>query len=159
MAGPDDDSTATLLDGCYSCELETAADVAPSERVLVTDHWRVAHAFDTSLPGWLVAVPRRHQLSLAEVGPEAAAELGQLLTDVTRALQQVTGCLKTYVILLAEAEGYAHLHFHVVPRMPDQPADERGPRIFARLDVPEDEQVVQPERDRLARELREALDR
>ena len=159
MAGPDDDSTATLLDGCYSCELETAADVAPSERVLVTDHWRVAHAFDTSLPGWLVAVPRRHQLSLAELEPEAAAELGPLLTDLTRALQQVTGCLKTYVILLAEADGFAHLHFHVVPRMPDQPAEERGPRIFARLGAPADEQVQQPERDRLARDIREALDR
>ena len=159
MAGPDDDSTTALVDGCYSCGLESDGDLALSERVLVTEHWRVAHAFNTSLSGWLVAVPRRHQLSLAELGPEAAAELGPLLTDLTRALQQVTGCLKTYVILLAEAEGYAHLHFHVVPRMPDQPADERGPRIFARLDVPQDEQVGQPERDRLARELREALDR
>ena len=114
---------------------------------------------NTSLPGWLVAVPRRHQLSLAELEPEAAAELGPLLTDLTRALQHVTGCLKTYVILLAEAEGFAHLHFHVVPRMPGQPAEERGPRIFARLGAPADEQVQQPERDRLARDIREALDR
>ena len=159
MAGPNDESTATLVGGCYSCDLESAAEVPPSERVLVTDHWRVAHAFNTSLPGWLVAVPRRHQLSLAELEPNAAAELGPLLTDLTRALQQVTGCLKTYVILLAEAEGFAHLHFHVVPRMPDQPADERGPRIFARLGAPDDQQVQQPERDRLARDIREALDR
>jgi diadenosine tetraphosphate (Ap4A) HIT family hydrolase len=159
MAGPDDDSTTALADGCYSCGLETAAEVPPSERVLVTDHWRVGHAFGTSLPGWLVAVPRRHQLSLAELEPDAAAELGPLLADLTRALQQVTGCLKTYVILLAEAEGFAHLHLHVVPRMPDQPAEERGPRIFTRLGVSGDEEVPQPERDRLAGEIREALDR
>ncbi len=136
--------------GCWSCEQEATPDPAPRERVLVTDHWRVAHAFDTSLPGWLVVLPRRHLLSLSELEPAAAAELGPLLTDLTAALEQVTGCVKTYVILLAEAEGFAHLHLHVVPRMPDQPAEERGPRIFARLGRPEAERVPVADMDRLA---------
>ena len=153
------DTTAKPAGGCYSCSLESAADLPPSERVLVTDHWRVTHAFDTSLPGWLVAVPRQHVLSLAELQPGASAELGPLLTDLTRALQRTTGCVKTYVMLLAEAEGYAHVHLHVVPRMPDQPADERGPRIFARLGRPEAERVPPPERNRLAHDIHEALAR
>jgi diadenosine tetraphosphate (Ap4A) HIT family hydrolase len=148
-----------VVDGCYSCELEIAAALEPSERVMVTDYWRVAHAFDTSLPGWLVAVPRRHLLSLDELEPEEATELGPLLTDLTRGLRQVTGCVKTYVMLLAEAEGYEHLHIHVVPRMSDQPAEERGPRIFARLDRPEAERVSQEDRNRLADEIGEALGR
>jgi diadenosine tetraphosphate (Ap4A) HIT family hydrolase len=147
------------VDDCYSCNLERAAESPARERILVTDQWRVAHAFDTSLPGWLVAVPRRHLRSLGELDAAEAAELGPLLTDLTRALQDVTGCVKTYVILLAEAEGFAHLHFHVVPRMPDQPPEERGPRIFARLGCPEGERVPAPERDRLAHDIREALGR
>jgi len=136
--------------GCLSCQQEEQTDLPPRERVVVTAHWRVAHAFDSSLPGWLVVLPRRHLLSLSGLEPAAAAELGPLLAGLTRALEQVTGCVKTYVLLLAEAEGFAHLHLHVVPRMPDQPASERGARVFARLGRPEAERVPAAERDRLA---------
>jgi diadenosine tetraphosphate (Ap4A) HIT family hydrolase len=145
--------------GCYSCDQESVSDRAPREGVVVTDHWRVAHAFNTSLSGWLVLMPRRHVRGLAELGPDETAELGPLLVDLSRALESVTGCVKTYVMLYAEAEGYEHLHFHVVPRMADQSPDERGPRIFARLDRPESEQVPAVARDRLAHDIREALAR
>ena len=128
----------------------TGPDLPLRERVLVTDHWRVAHAFDTSLPGWLVVLPHEHAESLSELSPEAALELGPMLRDLSRALETVTGCRKAYVMFLAEAEGFSHVHLHVVPRMPDQPSDERGPRIFTRLGRPEDEQVPAEERDALA---------
>jgi diadenosine tetraphosphate (Ap4A) HIT family hydrolase len=147
------------VEGCYSCDEDAREDSPPRQRVHLTDHWRVAHAFDTSLPGWLVLLPRRHLRSLAELDALEADELGPLLTALTRALQQVTGCVKTYVILLAEAEGFEHLHFHVVPRMPDQAHEERGPRIFARLGRPESERVPVAEMDRLSDRIREALRR
>jgi diadenosine tetraphosphate (Ap4A) HIT family hydrolase len=145
------------LDGCYSCTVESSGELPPWQRIVVTDHWRVTHAFNSSLPGWLVAAPRRHTLSLAELGPEAAAELGPLLADLSRALERVTGCRKTYSMQFSEAEGYEHLHIHLVPRMPDQPEDERGPRIFARLDRPEAEIVPQADRNRLASQIRQVL--
>jgi diadenosine tetraphosphate (Ap4A) HIT family hydrolase len=53
--------------------------------------------------------------------------LGPLLRSLTAALRTVTGCDKTYVALFAEAEGYAHVHFHVVPRMSNFTDDQRGP--------------------------------
>ncbi len=117
---------------------------------MTTDRWRVAHAFDTSLPGWLVVLPRRHVESMAQLTAVEAAELGPLLADLGRALESVTGCVKTYVMLFAEAPGFAHLHLHVVPRMPDAPADELGPGVFARLNVPADHRVPAVERDRFA---------
>jgi diadenosine tetraphosphate (Ap4A) HIT family hydrolase len=147
------------VDGCYSCDLELDDDLRSWQRVVVTDHWRATHAFNTSLPGWLVVAPRRHVLSLADLEPDEAATLGPLLAVLTRALQQTTGCLKTYVMLFAEAEGYEHLHFHVVPRQPDQPETERGPQIFARLGRPEAERVPETERNRLTADIREALGR
>jgi diadenosine tetraphosphate (Ap4A) HIT family hydrolase len=49
------------------------------------------------------------------------------------ALKEVTGWVKTYVMLFAEADGFAHLHVHVVPRMSDQPLDRRGPDVFGYL--------------------------
>jgi diadenosine tetraphosphate (Ap4A) HIT family hydrolase len=38
-----------------------------------------------------------------------------------------------YVALFAEAEGFEHVHFHVVPRSPDMDPGLRGPRLFGHL--------------------------
>ena len=112
---------------CYSCREAADADLSPRQRLLRTAHWRVVHAFDTALPGWLIVVPIRHLTGLAELDAAEAAELGPLLAALSRALVDLVGCTKTYVLLLAEAEGFSHLHFHVVPRMPDQPPESTHP--------------------------------
>lgn len=49
---------------------------------------------------------------------------------MSKALDQVTGCVKTYLMQFSEAEGYSHLHLHLVPRMPDHPEHARGPSVF-----------------------------
>lgn len=95
-------------------------------------------------------MPRRHIERLDELTPEEAQRLGPLLAGLTRALRNVTGCVKTYVALYAEAEGFAHVHFHVVPRMPDQDPALRGPSIIALLGVDDDAAVPTDERERLA---------
>lgn len=127
--------------------------------MVTTASWRVAHAFDTSLPGWLVALPRRHVESMGQLTEQEAAELGPLLADLGRGLETVTGCTKTYVMLFAEAPGFTHLHVHVVPRMPGAPAEELGPRVFTRLGEPEDRRVPVEEMDRLAVAVRQAAGR
>ncbi len=145
--------------GCFSCEQDRRDDLPPRERVWVTEHWRVAHAFDSALPGWLVVLPRRHAVAIAELRPEEAAQLGLMLIDVSRALAVVTGCLKTYVLQLAEAEGFAHVHFHVVPRAAGLPDDVRGPRVFSLIGRPVGERVAEDEQDRLALALATQLER
>ena len=90
---------------------------------------RVAHAFGTSLPGWLVVVPRRHVIALDELTAGEAADLGPLLRALTAAMRGVLGCSKTYVALFTEAEAFEHVHFHVVPRSPDMDPALRGPRV------------------------------
>jgi diadenosine tetraphosphate (Ap4A) HIT family hydrolase len=81
----------------------------------------------------LVVLPRRHVIALDELTAEEAADLGPLLRALTAALREVLGCSKTYVALFAEAEGFAHVHFHVVPRSPDLDQSLRGPRVFGLL--------------------------
>ncbi len=125
----------------------------------MTEHWRVAHAFDSALPGWLVVLPSRHAVAIAELRPEEAAQLGPMLIDVSRALAVVTGCLKTFVLQLAEAEGFAHVHFHVVPRAAGLPDDVRGPRVFSLIGRPVGERVAEDEQDRLALALATQLER
>jgi diadenosine tetraphosphate (Ap4A) HIT family hydrolase len=136
---------------CYTCGQEAALASAPMrERIAYDDHWRVAHAITTSVPGWLVLVPRRHVSAIAELTDAEAAALGSWQVRASRALHAELGCSKTYVVQFAEAAGFAHVHFHLVPRMSDLPATEVGPRIFARLGVPAEQQVSEAEMDALA---------
>lgn len=67
--------------------------------------------------------------------------------------EQTAGQSSRRVMLFAEAEGFAHLHFHIVPRQPDLPADRRGPAIFGYL---EEEPMTEEQRDGVALRIREA---
>ncbi|MEU8261207.1 HIT family protein [Micromonospora sp. NPDC048999] len=143
---------------CYTCHSnQQIPTLPPRELIAVDDHWRVAHAFDTALPGWLVLVPLRHVTSIADLTDAEAASLGTWQVRLSRALRTVTGCAKTYLVQFAEKEGFAHVHFHVVPRMPDLPDDRRGPAIFGYLDTPEDHRVSERQQDELATALHAQL--
>lgn len=119
--------------------------------------WRVAHAFGTSLPGWLVALPRRHVIALDELTPTESADLGPLLSALTSALREVADCSKTYIALFAEAEGFQHIHFHIIPCRPGLAADLHGPRVFGLLGGDAACHVPDPIMDEVAISLRRAL--
>ncbi|MFI1989144.1 HIT family protein [Actinoplanes sp. NPDC020271] len=144
---------------CYACQNnDLFDDLPPRERIAGDDCWRVAHDFTSSLPGWLVLVPRRHVTSIADLTDKEAGTLGIWQVRLSRALRTVTGCVKTYVVQFAEKEGFAHVHFHIVPRMPDLPADRRGPGIFQYPDRgATDSRLPEGQRDDLAVAIRAAL--
>ena len=143
---------------CYACGTTANIDAEPvRERIWWDGRWRIAHAIRCALPGWVVVAPARHVLSLAELSPDEAAALGPLLTAVSRALVDVTGCEKVYMALFAEAEGFRHLHIHVVPRHTDLPDDLRGPRVFGYLGRPESEWVSEDEMERIGVALNRAI--
>lgn len=143
---------------CYACQSEELFEaLPPRERVADDEHWRVVHAFDSALRGWLVLLPRRHVTSIAALTDAEAATLGTWQVRLSRALSEVTGCAKTYVMQFAEKEGFAHVHFHIVPRMPGLPAESRGTAIFRYAQRPQPELLSEPERDELAVALRAAL--
>ena len=149
-------TSAELVPGCYSCDQQLDPSPPPREDVVHTEHWRVAHAFNSTLAGWVVIVPTRHVLSFTELTPAAADELGGLVLRMSRALEQVTGCVKTYLMQFSEAEGYSHLHLHLVPRLPEHPAEAQGPRVFAYLSADEGEYLPDSRRDEVALALRAA---
>ncbi len=149
--------TDDLVPGCFPCDQQAGVALPPREDVVHTDHWRVAHAFNSMLPGWLVLLPTRHVASFTELTPEAADELGGLVRRLGAALEAVTGCVKTYLMQFSEAEGFSHLHLHLVPRLPDHPADALGPRVFAYLTEDQSQWLPTTERDRIALSIRAAL--
>jgi diadenosine tetraphosphate (Ap4A) HIT family hydrolase len=147
----------TTTADCYPCAREDeAGSLPPREAVAGDDHWRVAHALGCALEGWLVLVPRRHVTSVGELTDAEAQSLGSWQVRLSRALHRVVGCQKTYIAQFAEAEGFSHVHFHVVPRPPDLPPELRGPGIFQlmRSDRPP---VTAQRMDEIARELRDQL--
>ncbi|MGO9660850.1 MAG: HIT family protein [Acidimicrobiales bacterium] len=138
---------------CETCELAERRDAggAPSrDMALRTTGWDVAHAYGTSVEGWTVLVLRRHVTSVAEMIDEEASELGPLIRLVSRALGEVLGCAKTYVAQFAEHPQHNHVHFHIIPRAPDQPEELRGPRVFAGLGGPEERWVPEARMNEIA---------
>jgi diadenosine tetraphosphate (Ap4A) HIT family hydrolase len=142
---------------CYSCRHNATTDLPERESIYRSADWRVAHAFNSTLPGWLVVIPTSHVESIADLSDSAASELGLLQRAISIAHREVLGAMKSYVMFFAEAEGFAHLHVHVVPRMPDQPTAERGPNIFSRLSDERGAALPPHAQDSLAREIAAVL--
>lgn len=150
----------TPINQCLTCALIARRDAGQAhlwDNIHRTEHWDLVHSYNTSLPGWLVLVARRHVAAIDELTDEEAAELGVLLRRTSAALRQVTGCVKTYVAQFAEQAEHPHVHFHVIPRMADQPAERRGPRVFDYLGVPETERVSEAQMNAIAEQVRRTL--
>ena len=146
---------------CYTCELSArrrAGDAPLWDNIYQTERWDVAHSYNTALAGWTVLVLRRHIEALDELTTAEAAELGDLIRRVSIALKMVTGCAKTYVVQFAEAAEHPHVHFHIIPRMADQPDTWRGAGIFNALGVDEDVRIGEAAMDEIGREMRAILE-
>lgn len=151
------DARPTGGEPCYACRMWASDDRPVREEIVLEEPWRVAHSFGTSLPGWLVLLPRRHVLGLHELTTEEMAPVGPLLQRLSAALKDVTGCEKTYVMLFGEAQGFGHVHFHVVPRMPWFTQEIAGPNIFKFLLESPERWVSPEEMDRVGLRVRAAL--
>ena len=119
-----------------TCQLTARRDAGAAplwDCIQRTQYWDIVHSYNTALPGWLVIVARRHVEAIHELTTAEAAELGVLIRQASVGLRDVTGCLKTYVIQFAEAAEHPHVHFHIGPRMADQPEDHRSTKVFAYL--------------------------
>lgn len=145
---------------CKTCELIARRDTGTAplwDCIQRTQFWDVAHCYETALAGWLVLVARRHIGSLSELSDPEAIELGLLIRNMSAALKEVTGCLKTYVLQFAESPEHPHVHFHIIPRMADQPENRRSTGIFGYLGVPEEERVSEAAMNDIALQIQEKL--
>lgn len=145
---------------CMSCALmqkRDADEAPPWDSIYRSEYWDVAHAYNTSYLGWLVLVARRHIESLDELTPAEAADLGALLRELSLALKKHTGCLKTYIMQFAESDEHPHVHFHIVPRMPEQAPDDIAYRVMRHLGLPASECCSEDDMNALALAIRAEL--
>jgi diadenosine tetraphosphate (Ap4A) HIT family hydrolase len=149
-----------MMADCMTCSLliqPNHGNRPAWDNIYRTPYWDVVHSYNTALPGWLVLVARRHIEAVAELSSAESIELGLLITATSQALEQVTHCIKTYVVQFAESAEHPHVHVHIVPRMADQPDHRRGPLVFGYLGVAESERVSADEMDRIAMQVRAIL--
>lgn len=145
---------------CRTCELLERRDrgEAPDwDAIVRTEAWDVVHCDGTSLLGWIVLVVRRHVAAVADLTEDEAAALGPLVHHVSRALHDLVGCEKTYIVQFAESPDHRHVHVHVIPRAPGLEDERQGPRIFNLLGVPGSERVSEADMNVFAASLRRWL--
>ncbi|CCH17888.1 HIT family protein [Micromonospora lupini] len=143
---------------CLSCGQNAEnPNRRPENWIASDDNWRVSHAIGAAVAGWLVLVPRRHVVTIADLTDDEAAALGTWQIRLSRALHAVTGCAKTYVAQFAELAGFEHVHFHVVPRADGLPHHFQGPRVFRLLGKPDQPAVTPAEVTRVSAALRSYL--
>ena len=111
---------------CLPCDLEDAQEGI----VHRDDLWACEVAEGYDVPGWFVLRARRHAEGWGALTPDEAASLGPVAQRVSTAIQQATGAVNTY--LLSFGENYPHLHFLIIARPPDLPADLKGAAILSR---------------------------
>jgi len=121
---------------CLSClGLAGTPRLSPGPPIYIGAYWQVEHAYPSKLVGWLVIVLRRHAIALHELTEEEFAEFGSILGLTVRAVHGALGAAKEYAACYAEARGFEHIHFHVVPRAHDLPEELRGAESFELLRV------------------------
>lgn len=152
----------TKPEDCLTCHLinRRMAGTAPLwDDIYRTKNWFVVHSYNTALLGWLVVIPKRHIEAVDELSEEESIELGLLLQRTSKALKETTGCIKTYIMQFAEQAEHPHVHFHVVPRMANQPDERRSTKIFGYLNPPPDERVSDEQMCAVAIQLQMRLER
>ncbi len=148
------------MTGCLSCALtqkRDAGEAPPWDSIYRSAFWDLVHAYNTSYFGWLVLVARRHIEALDEMTFAEAADLGALLREASQALKRHTGCQKTYVMQFAESADHPHVHFHIVPRMPNQAPEDIAFRVMRHLGVPASERCSEDDMNALALAIRGQL--
>jgi diadenosine tetraphosphate (Ap4A) HIT family hydrolase len=75
---------------------------------------------DQFFAGWTFLVLKRHAAELWQLEPSERARLMEEVTLVAQAVSRAFGAAKMNYELLGNA--IAHIHWHLIPRRPDDPA-------------------------------------
>lgn len=66
------------------------------------------------IPGYLILRLKGPETALAQLPPETALRLGEMLAKAARAIEQAVGAERVYVLSFCEVD--PRLHFHLFPR-------------------------------------------
>lgn len=117
--------------GCITCRYNRDEIVPLGGVIYQSDLWRLEHMSEPlPMVGWLVLKPMRHVEHFAELTKGEAETFGPLTRRITRTMTEVLQPVKIYLSMYMEAQGFAHLHVHLIPRFADTPQARRGTGVF-----------------------------
>ena len=127
---------------CLTCKSNSGEQrISPGPTIYEGEYWLVEHAYPIQRVGWLVIVLKRHAEALHDLSTEEFAELSRLQSLATRFLFEELGCQKEYISCYGEAEGFAHIHFHVFAKPANLLEELKGGNSFSLLKVSREDAV------------------
>src|SRR5687768_4748096 len=100
--------------GCLSCEIAAGRCTVGGGILHTTARWIVNHAVGRLNLGTLVIAPRGHVVAVADLDDIAVAELGPLLRDTARVIEEISRPEQTYVCVWSHGSTERrHLHILV----------------------------------------------
>lgn len=108
------------VEGCLACDLASGRKELPGGRVHATEHWIVEHCLGPLGVGTLIVKPRRHVVSVGELTPREATEMGPLLQRAAAVVDAIVAPEQVYVGLWSHAgRQRVHIHYVVQPATTD----------------------------------------
>jgi len=115
---------------CVICRWEDGLDPLNGGKIAETENFFVFHNQTHPAPvlGWLIIAPKAHILQQTAFSPDVLLELMELQQKMTAILEKTTRTGRVYWAVFGEE--VKHLHFHLIPRPENLPAEALGWRIF-----------------------------
>ncbi|MBN1971047.1 MAG: HIT family protein [Candidatus Delongbacteria bacterium] len=127
---------------CKSCDSNNGIKrISPGDTIFEGKYWLIEHAYPTSLKGWTVIVLKRHCEEMHNLSTNEFQELATIQEKLVKSLKNIFDSKREYIFCFAEADGFKHIHFHVVPKHDEFNEDFIGVKVFHYL-KPTPEEVV-----------------
>lgn len=119
------------MEKCVGCEVVEGSIKTPGGFIYQDEFWTVTHSISSDgapLKGMLILQPKRHCTHLADLSLEEISNLGLLLRETCKALNELLHPVKVYACSVGE--GVKHVHFMIMPRMAGMPI---GAELFKQV--------------------------
>lgn len=106
------------MEGCPTCEnwgQEHPNTIMENElaRATFSDRFREGHC---------VVTVKRHMISSSSLEPDEHIAVFDLITKVSKALEEKYSARKTYLIMIGDGDKFQHLHYHLLPKHRNLPS-------------------------------------
>ena len=141
------------MEGCPGCENWDKED---SITILKNDLARAMFS-DSFREGHCVVSVKRHMISPSSLNAEEQAAVFDLITKVSKALEEKYSTRKTYLIMIGDSNEFQHLHFHLIPKHRNLPS--MGVYCFQKLfEVEPPRNTPDAEKEVITTELRTMIE-
>jgi diadenosine tetraphosphate (Ap4A) HIT family hydrolase len=124
--------------------------------MIIKNEFARATAGGSFREGHCVVTVKRHMISPSEMNPEEWSATFELISKVSKALEEKYGVRKTYVMMIGDSKEWQHLHFHLIPKHHHLPS--MGVYCIQKLEEAEGTFDTTPEQKKeLANELKTLL--